>query len=123
MKLWILSLLICLPSFFQSESKVEWVTPLVHDFGDIPHKVPAKFSFQFKNTSSEPLLIDNVRTGCGCTAPDWSYDATPVDSIGTINIIYDAKKMGFFSKKIKVFFNGQRKAEKLLIEGYVEDFE
>ena len=39
---------------------------------------------------------------------------------GVIKIEYDAKKLGFFYKKITVFFSNQRKAEKLSIEGFVE---
>ncbi len=113
-----------MPLFFlayrlPSGEKAEWLSETTHDFGDIPHKKPAKHAFRFRNVSGQPLAIDNVRPSCGCTAPGW--DAAPVlpDSIGTISIEYDARDLGYFNKKIKVYFHGQRRAEVLSIEGWV----
>lgn len=113
--------LVCLPAFgfIQSEEKIQWLTDTQHDFGEIHHKKPAYFNFQFKNRYSEAVRIDNVRTSCGCTAPDWDESFVLPDSIGSIRIKYDAEKLGTFRKRIKVYFSGQRKAEKLYIEGEV----
>lgn len=102
------------------EPVIEWVTPTSHDFGDIRHREPVVFDFEFKNLTDEPITIDNVRTTCGCTASAWSEVPTFPDSIGTIKITYDAVKQGYFYKKVKVFFNSQRKGELLTISGYVE---
>lgn len=106
----------------QETEKVEWITPMEHDFGDIEKGKSVVFIFKFKNTSGEPLLIDNVRTTCGCTAPEWSYEPIAANEIGEIKIEYDALKPTYFRKRIMVFFNGQRKSDKLFISGYVEDF-
>ncbi len=105
---------------WESDSKVEWLTPMEHDFGIITQFEPVEVNFEFRNISGEAFLIDNVRTTCGCAAPDWTYDAVPADSTSTIRIEYDAAKKGYFRKKITVFFSGQRKSEKLWIEGEVE---
>ena len=47
----------------------------VHDFGDIKeadgnviHK------FEFTNTGSEPLIVQNVTPSCGCTTPTWTKE-------------------------------------------------
>lgn len=106
---------------FVSPSKVEWSGPLEHDFGDITHREPVEHDFAFKNISGEDLIIDNVRTSCGCTVPDWDETPIPADSIGHIKVQFDARDVGYFRKKIKVYFDGQRKAEKLYIEGFVEN--
>jgi len=42
------------------------------------------------------------------------------DSTGFLEIEFDAAKLGYFYKKIKVYFSNQRKAEILWIEGEVE---
>ncbi len=99
---------------------IEWLTSNTHDFGIIAQGKPARHAFLFRNGGSEPLLIDNVRTTCGCTAPVWPNAPVPPDSSATIDIEYSARQRGFFHKKIKVYFHGQRKAELLTIEGEVE---
>ncbi|MCO6475354.1 MAG: DUF1573 domain-containing protein [Phaeodactylibacter sp.] len=103
-----------------SASQVEWLAETTYDFGDIPHRKPAKHEFRFRNISGEPLVIDNVRPSCGCTAPGWDAAAVPPDSTGVISIEYDARDLGYFYKKIKVYFHGQRRAEVLYIEGFVK---
>lgn len=100
--------------------KVEWLTPATHDFGTLQTGVIAKVEFRFKNISPSPISIDNVRTSCGCTAADWQDEVILPDETGHILIEFEAKKPGYFNKKITAFFSGQRKAEKLYIEGYVE---
>ncbi len=102
-------------------SKVEWLTAETHDFGDILHREPVEVSFEFKNISGEPIVIDNVRTSCGCTAADWGVAPILPDSVGLINIEFDAREPGYFHKWIKVYFSGQRKAERRFIEGFVEE--
>lgn len=98
---------------------IEWLSETNYDFGELNQGEPVECFFRFKNLSSDTLLIDNVRTTCGCTAPDWSVEPILPQAISEIRVVYDAKKLGYFRKKIKVFFNQQRKAEHLEIEGYV----
>lgn len=101
-------------------SEHEWLTPLEHDFGTIPADQAVRVDFEFKNMSEFPIFIDNVRTSCGCTAPDWNPAGIEPDSTGTITIEYDAKKSGFFRKRILVFFAHQRRGERLWITGEVK---
>lgn len=96
---------------------VEWLTPMTHDFGTIPHNKFIRHTFKFRNISDQPITIDNVRTSCGCTAPDWAQTPIEPDSVGVINIRYDARNKGEFRKKITVFFSGQKKGDKLFVEG------
>ncbi len=114
----ILVLLLLAP--FTTDSVVEWLSPVEHDFGELKLNVPATAEFRFKNTSAEPLVIDNVRSTCGCTASNWDDAAIGPGEEGSIKIEFDARKPGFFYKKITVFFSNQRKAEKLSITGFVE---
>lgn len=104
---------------WQEDQLLTWLSPTEHDFGDIPFKEPAYHTFQFKNTSDAPLVIDNIRPGCGCTAVDWEETLIEPDSVGLIQANYNANVKGYFRKSIKVYFHGQRKAEKLWLEGYV----
>ena len=45
---------------------------LVHDFGTIPQGGDGTYEFVFKNTGKEPLILNNVKSSCGCTKPEWS---------------------------------------------------
>ena len=101
-------------------SKVEWLGPTEHEFGDLQQGVPVSTAFRFRNTSDVPIFIDNVRTTCGCTSPDWSDTVVEPGAEDSIQVEFDAKKLGYFHKKITVYFSGQRRAEKLYISGYVE---
>lgn len=98
---------------------VAWQVERDFDFGILSQGQPEEVEFTFKNISTDTLLIDNVRSTCGCTAPYW--DLTPIlpDSTSKITIKYDSYKEGYFYKKIKVFFNAQQKAERLSIAGEV----
>ena len=98
---------------------IEWATPKEHDFEVLRHNVAVKTEFKFINKSEAPLVIDAVRTTCGCTAADYPEAPVLPNELATISIEYDAHKVGFFSKKIKVFFAGQRKPEVLTISGEV----
>lgn len=100
---------------------VDWHTPTTHDFGDILRGQPATHQFYFTNTSNEPIVIQNVRTSCGCTTSDWAEKPIAPDSVGVLTVTYDALSLGYFRKYVKVYFSGQRQAEKLWLEGFVEN--
>jgi hypothetical protein len=123
MKIFFLSLLcgsFLLP-FLPPEAPILWQVPTTHDFGDLERHKPSIAIFTFRNNGPDSLYIDNVRPACGCTSPEWEDVFVPPDSLGHILIEYDAEDTGYFNKWIKVYFNGYRKAEKLWIEGWVEE--
>lgn len=98
---------------------IQWLSSTEYDFGDIHYKQPAHHTFEYKNISETPLVIDNIRPSCGCTAVDWEEAVIEPDSVGLIQVSYDARAKGYFRKSLKVYFRGQRRAEKLWLEGNV----
>lgn len=115
----ILLLLFLFSSTLLFGQDIIWLSPTEHDFGEFERYDMQQVEFKFKNNSGEAVVIDNVRTTCGCTSPDWTEEPIPADSTSTITIEYDARKLGYFRKKVKVYFSGIRKGEKLLVEGEV----
>jgi len=97
-----------------------WTTPTTHDFGDLTWNVPATYDFKYKNTGDEPLVIDNVRSVCGCTATEWTETPVAPGKEGFVQVVFDARKQGYFNKKVTVYFSHQKKGEKLFLEGFVE---
>jgi hypothetical protein len=112
--------LVLIPLLFTkpSEATIVWLEPVTYDFGTIAAK-EVKHSFSFRNNSNQPIIIDVIRTTCGCTVPNWSEVPIFPDSVGTIDVIFDGKSKGYFRKKVMVFFHHQRKPENLWITGYV----
>lgn len=99
---------------------VEWLTERDHDFQHLRQEHPKTFVFRFKNIDIQPIVLQTVRTSCGCTAATWTEAPIQPGSTGEIEVEYDAYQRGEFSKKIRVFFDRQRKPEILWIRGEVD---
>ncbi|MCU0348407.1 MAG: DUF1573 domain-containing protein, partial [Saprospiraceae bacterium] len=103
-----IAFLFCFATSFQSllwaTPTYEWTTPTTHDFGDLQLLKPATYDFKFKNTGDAPIVIDNVRSVCGCTATEWSETPVLPGKEGYVRVVFDARKAGYFNKKVTVFF-------------------
>lgn len=87
-----------------------------HDFGDVPQGETVSCRFAFSNTGTAPLLILNVQTTCGCTAPEWPRKPIAPGEKGEILVTFNStKKTGRVNKIITVFSNSQKPEEKLKI--------
>ena len=102
-----------------SQSKIQWVTTNNFEFGEIPHNRDTSFTFVFKNMDTLPILIDNVRTDCSCTALEWLSEPIASQNTGTIKLIYHAPKVGYFRKKMSVWIHKQKRPEFIYISGEV----
>jgi hypothetical protein len=110
-------------------AKIKWLDPTTHKFEKIrsnPKGLPlaekeseTAHVFRFQNISTKPIVIDNVRTDCTCTASEWSEKPIAPQEISHIKLRYDSQKLGYFRKKATVWINGQKKPERLWIEGEV----
>lgn len=103
-----------------STTSIAWTDDTTHDFGDLILKETYFHEFNFQNVGEEPIRIDNIRASCGCTIPDWTRDPIQPDSMASIRVQLVPNRTGYIRKPIKVYFSGQRNAEKLYLEAYVE---
>jgi hypothetical protein len=92
---------------------------LEHDFGTIEKGGNGTFEFVFTNTGTEPLILSNVRSSCGCTIPEWPKDPIKAGESATIKVIYDTQRIGNFTKSITVNTNAQETPIILQIKGVV----
>ena len=93
---------------------------VAHDFGVIQQSENGGYSFKFTNTGKEPLIIQNVRTSCGCTvASRPNAPILPGDS-SEISVKYDTKRLGVFHKSITVTSNADNSSIVLTIKGEVK---
>jgi hypothetical protein len=91
-----------------------------HDFGLLEYKKGAEFEIEFKNSGDTPLVIQNVKTSCGCTIPKWPKKPIKPGKKEALLIKYDSAYPGKFKKTIAVFFNGEDSPVNLTIKGEVE---
>lgn len=91
-----------------------------HDFGAIVQNNPATYTFTFKNTGKEPLIITNAAASCGCTTPEWTKEPIMPGKKGFVKATYNAATLGVFNKAITVMSNGKRGTISLMIKGDVK---
>ncbi len=94
-----------------------------HDFGNIKEvDGPAEFDFVFKNTSTKPIKIVNVKASCGCTTPDWTKEEVAPGESGFIKASYNpTNRPGPFHKTLTVSTSAEQNNTIILrINGQVE---
>ena len=90
-----------------------------HDFGKIEQGKPATFTFEFKNTGSEPVIISDASASCGCTKPSWSKDPIMPGKTGSVSATYNAAAGGPFNKSVTVMSNAETPSVVLYLKGEV----
>jgi hypothetical protein len=59
-----------------------------HDYGKVPLNGDGNCAFTFTNTGTEPLVLSNVRAGCGCTVPQWPREPVLPGESAEIKVRY-----------------------------------
>lgn len=91
----------------------------VVDYGTITQNSEGTRLFLFTNTGDAPLLITKVKTTCGCTVPSYSKAPIMPGDTGELNIKYDTKRLGAFTKTITVMSNSEGGNKVLKIKGNI----
>ena len=93
-----------------------------HDFGNIPFKGNGSYEFVFVNTGTEPLILTQPKSSCGCTVPEWPRQPILPGESNVIKVTYkNTDRPGNFNKYVTVFSNAAvNKEVKLHIKGTVE---
>ncbi|MCW5923851.1 MAG: DUF1573 domain-containing protein [Saprospiraceae bacterium] len=77
-----------------------------YNFGVIDEGEIVKYTYKFKNTGSEPLIISNAKGSCGCTVPTWPKEPVPPGGSGELKVEFNSKgKPGPQSKRVTVTAN------------------
>lgn len=107
--------------FTQTKSAQISFDKLIHDFGTIKEEGgTVTYKFEFVNTGGSPLVINNVQTSCGCTAPAWTREPVPPGSKGFVSATYNpAGRPNSFTKYLTVTSNSDPANTRLTIRGEV----
>ena len=91
-------------------------TEKTFDFGDIIQGEKVEHIFEFENTGNESLILSDVRTTCGCTAPEWPREPITPGSKASLKVVFNsAGKMGVQNKVITVMSNAVNSPERVKI--------
>ena len=97
---------------------LEFKTEVI-DYGTITQNSEGKRIFSFTNTGDAPLVITKIKTSCGCTVPSYSKDPILPGEQGELEIKYDTKRLGAFTKTITVTSNADGGNKILKIKGNI----
>ena len=89
------------------------------DYGKITQGSERKRVFEFTNVGDAPLIIKNVKATCGCTVPKTPEKPVMPGETGKIEVEYDTKRLGGFSKALTVFSNAKNERKMLKIKGFI----
>jgi hypothetical protein len=96
-----------------------WFEELMHDYGQIEEDSDATWSFAFKNLGDESIVINRVRSTCGCTVPAWPHEPIEPGASGEITVKYNTATTGTFLKSVVVYSSAANSPIKLQIKGKV----
>lgn len=109
------------------EAKPEGPLPVVafdeltYDFGAIKEGDKVSHVYKLKNTGEVPLIIQDAKPSCGCTAPDWTKTPIPPGGEGFVKAEFDSNgKPGAQNKTITVTANTWPKTTTLTFKAMVE---
>ena len=86
------------------------------DFGEITQGAKVEHVFEFENVGNEPLILSDVRTTCGCTAPEWPRDPIAPGKKARLKVVFNSTgKMGMQNKVITVMSNAVNNPERVKI--------
>ncbi|MGK7395089.1 MAG: DUF1573 domain-containing protein [Candidatus Cyclobacteriaceae bacterium M3_2C_046] len=92
----------------------------MHDFGDINSGEKVSYTFEFKNTGNQPLVLSNVLTTCGCTVTEWPKDPVAPGKSGQIEVKFNSTgRTGKQNKVITIISNATKPQERVKITANV----
>lgn len=92
----------------------------LHDFNVIPQNQPVHATFKVTNTGTEPLIINSVKPSCSCSVGNWPKEPIAVGETEEIEVTFNAKAQGPFTKTFTVASNAENSKTILKIKGKVE---
>lgn len=91
-----------------------------YDFGVIKEGDKVSHSYKVVNTGEVPLIIQDVKPTCGCTAPNWTRTPIPPGGEGFVTAEFDSQgKQNLQNKFVTVTANTWPKTTKLSFKAMV----
>lgn len=99
-----------------SVSPLNWKSTNI-DLGDVKVNESINLSFEFTNTSSDPVTIVQAKGSCGCTQVEYPKEAIVPGGAAKITGKFKSSKTGSFNKTIKITTSASEEATILSFKG------
>lgn len=91
------------------------------DFGNIKKGDKVNHVYEITNTGTNPLVISEVKPGCGCTAPEFTKEPILPGKKGKITLSFDSSSFdGSVQKFADVFANVDKAPIKLTFNANIQ---
>ncbi|WP_185194828.1 DUF1573 domain-containing protein [Chryseobacterium cheonjiense] len=91
------------------------------DFGKVKKGDKVQHVYEITNTGSNPLVISEVKPGCGCTVPDFTKEPIMPGKKGKITLHFDSANFdGNVNKYADVFANVEKAPIKLTFTANIQ---
>ena len=91
-----------------------------HDFGTIQDGEPQETVFSYTNTGDAPLVINEIKSTCGCTVPqDWSRAPLLPGESSQFTVKFNGKGINKTSKTVTIKANTQSGTESVRITAFI----
>ncbi len=91
-----------------------------YNFGTVDEGETVTHTFTFKNTGETPLIINNARSTCGCTVPEWPQAPIAPGEKGELKVRFNtANKVEDQVKVITITANTYPSESKIRLKGFV----
>ncbi len=93
----------------------------IHQFGIIKDGEIVECEFEMTNIGQKDIFINEAKTSCGCTVPNYPTAPIQPGQKETIKVKFDSKnKVGYNEKTIDVITNGNPSIYHLYIQAQVD---
>lgn len=109
---------VCFITLTVSAQEFKFETETI-DYGKIAYGSEGKRVFEFTNIGEAPIIIKDIVSPCGCTVPTKPEKPIMPGKKGQIEVSYDTKRLGGFSKTLTVISNAKNKRKRVKIKGFI----
>ncbi len=82
----------------------------IHDFGRISEGEIVSFTFFYQNTGKSNLIVNDIKSSCGCTNTEWTKEPVKPGEKGKIEVMFDSSgRIGKQYKEVTVYSNSALK--------------
>ena len=104
---------------FKDSTSVEMIDS-VFNFGKITDGEKVEFSFRFKNTGTNALIVTSASASCGCTVPEKPEAPIKPGETGFIKVAFNSQgRVGNTHKEVNVTSNAHPAFPVLQLQGEV----
>lgn len=101
------------------QARITFETP-EYFFGEVKEGEVIRHDFTFRNSGTQPLLISDARTTCGCTVSEHPKEPVAPGESGVISVSFDTKnKYGRQRKPITIIANTYPSMSHVYMDGTI----